>query len=184
MPADPALAAFRKRADLLQDKDDVENLQAAYGYYFDKSMWGEVAALFSKDGTFEYGQRGVYVGAAHIRQGLKLIGAEGPEVGKLNNHYQLQPVIHVAPDGMTAKARWRGMLQLGRQNASGAWGDAVYENDYVKEGGVWKIARLHAYITGVMDYEAGFKNSYPMEGPSAVLPPDPVLLTALWAPPP
>ena len=75
MPADPALAAFRKRADLLQDKDDIENLQAAYGYYFDKSMWGEVAALFSKDGTFEYGQRGVYVGAAHIRQGLKLIGA-------------------------------------------------------------------------------------------------------------
>jgi len=172
-PADPALAPYRARVERLKDKDDIENLQAAYGYYFDKSMWGEVAALFAKEGAFEYGQRGVYVGAARIRQGLKLIAAEGPEVGKLNNHYQLQPVIHVAPDGRTAKARWRGMLQLSRQNASGAWGDAVYENAYVKEDGVWKIAKLHAYITGVMDYDLGWpKSGYPMEGPSAVLPPD------------
>ena len=107
-PADPKLADYAHRVQLLKDKDAVENLQAAYGYYVDKSLWGEVADLFSARGSFEYGQMGVYVGKAHIRRALTLLGKEGPELGKLNNHMQLQEIIDVAPDGHTAKARWRG----------------------------------------------------------------------------
>lgn len=171
--ADPRVAAYAKRVALLKDHDAIENLQAAYGYYVDKSMWKEVADLFAAEGTFEYGQMGVYRGPAHIRRGLLLLGKEGPEPGKLNNYMQLQSVIHVAPDGRTAKARWRGMVQLSRANQSGQWGEGVYENDYVKEGGVWKIAKLHFYPTGFTDYDLGWnKSAIPMQGPSAAIPPD------------
>ena len=167
------LAAYRTRVALLQDQDAIENLQAAYGYYFDKALWGEVADLFTADGRFEYGQRGIYVGNAHIRRALLLFGAEGPQPGTLNNHMQLQPVIDVAPDGKTAKARWRGMVQLARPNAAGQWGEGVYENAYRKENGVWKIASLHFYVTGFTDYDVGWtKSAIPTEGPSALLPPD------------
>lgn len=167
------LAAYRQRVELLKDHDRIENLQAAYGYYFDKSLWGEVADLFADQGTFEYGQRGVYAGKAHIRKALLLYGAEGPERGKLNNYMQLQGVIHVAPDGRSAKARWRGMVQLGRPNEAGQWGEGVYENEYVKENGVWKIGKLHFYVTGFTDYDLGWtKGPVPIEGPSAVVPPD------------
>ena len=55
--------------ELLKDHDQIENLQTAYGFYFDKSLWGEVADLFADDGSFEYGQMGVYVGKAHIQRG-------------------------------------------------------------------------------------------------------------------
>jgi hypothetical protein len=167
------LADYRHRVELLKDKDAVENLQAAYGFYVDKSLWGEVADLFSAKGEFEYGQMGVYVGKDHIRRALLLFGKEGPEPGKLNNYMQLQSVIHVAPDGRTAKARWRGMVQLSRANAPGQWGEGTYENEYVKENGVWKISRLHFYVTGFTDYDVGWtKSAIPMQGQSATVPPD------------
>jgi len=167
------LAEYRQRVELLKDKDAVENLQAAYGFYVDKSLWGEVADLFADNGSFEYGQMGVYVGKAHIRRALLLFGKEGPEYGKLNNYMQLQSVIHVAPDGKTAKARWQSVVMLGRKDESGQWGLGVYENAYVKQGGVWKIAKLHYYVTGATDYDLGWtKSAIPMQGPSAAIPPD------------
>ena len=167
------LTLLRARVELLKDHDKIENLQAAYGFYFDKSLWGEVADLFADDGSFEYGQMGVYVGKAHIRKALTLLGKEGPEFGKLNNHMQLQEIIDVAPDGKTAKARFRGMVQLARAHESGQWGDGVYENDYVKQNGVWKIARLHFYPDGFTDYDLGWtKSAIPLAGPSAAIPPD------------
>ena len=167
------LATYRQSVELLRDKDAVENLQAAYGFYVDKALWGEVADLFADSGSFEYGQMGVYVGKTHIRRALLLFGKEGPEAGKLNNYMQLQSVIHVAPDGHTAKARWQSIIMLGSANASGQWGLGVYENEYVKDRGVWKIARLHYYVTAVTDYDLGWgKSAIPMQGQSGAVPPD------------
>jgi hypothetical protein len=167
------LTQLQHRADRLKDLDAIENLQAAYGYYLDKGLWGEVADLFSATGSFEYGQRGVYFGHDHIRRALLLLGPEGQQSGWLNEHMQLQPIITVAPDGLTAKARWRGMVQLSRANQNGQWGEGTYENEYVKERGVWKIAKLHFYVTGFTDYDLGWaKSAIPAEGPSAVIPPD------------
>ena len=167
------LAQYRHRVTLLQDQDAIENLQAAFGYYFDKGLWDEVAALFVPAGTFEYGQRGVYVGPAHIRRALTLFGPAGLGAGRLNTHMQLQPIITVAPDGRTATARWRGMLQLARPNANGLWGEGTWENAYAKDRGVWKIARIHFYLTGLTDYDLGWaKSAIPADGPSAAIPPD------------
>jgi len=167
------LAAYRERVERLEDQNAIENLQALYGYYFDKGLWNEVADLFSADGSFEYGQRGVYVGQERIRHALLLFGPQGLAPGHLNNHMQLQSVIHVAPGGRTATARWQGMVMLSRPGANGVWGLGIYENEYVKEGGVWKIARLHFYGTTFTDYDQGWARSQlPMEGPSALFPPD------------
>lgn len=175
--ADPSLeatvAAYRQRVTLLQDQDAIENLQGLYGYYFDKALWDRVAGLFAADATFEHGQGGVYVGRGHIRRALDLFGPAGPQPGRLNNYLQLQPVIHVAPDGRTAKARWRAILQTSAPNANGEWGEGTYENSYVKEGGRWRIKSLHFYVTALADYDLGFgKGPIPMAGPSTLLPPD------------
>ena len=167
------LAAYRERVERLEDHDAIENLQATYGYYFDKGLWDEVADLFTADGSFEYGQRGVYIGQDRIRRALLLFGPEGLGNGRLNNHMQLQSIITVAPDGRTATARWQGMIQLAEPGANGVWGVGIYENEYRKERGTWKIAGLHFYPVALTDYDLGFmRSALRMEGPSALFPPD------------
>lgn len=167
------LAAFRQRVTLLEDHDAVENLQATFGFYFDKGLWQDTADLFTRNGTFEYGLSGVYVGQDHIRRALLLFGPEGLASGYLNNHMQLQAVITVAPDGRTASGRFQGMMMLAEPGTNGIWGVGIYENTYVKEDGVWKIASLHFYPSAMTDYDKGWaRSALPMKGPSALFPPD------------
>ena len=167
------LAAYRERVERLEDQDAIENLQAYFGYYFDKGLWDDVADLFIAKGSFEYGQRGVYIGQDRIRRALLLFGPDGLGEGYLNNHMMLQPVITVAPGGRTASGRWQGMVQLSEPGANGISGVGIYENEYVKERGVWKLAKLHFYVTAMADYDAGFtRGAQMMAGPSAMFPPD------------
>ncbi len=167
------LAAYRERVARLEDQDAVENLQATFGYFFDKGLWEDTADLFTRSGSFEYGQSGVYIGQERIRRALLLFGPQGLAQGHLNNHMQLQSIITVAPDGNTATGRFQGPVQLSEPGANGIWGVGIYENTYVKEGGVWKIASLHFYPTAFTDYSMGWARSLlPMKGQSALFPPD------------
>jgi hypothetical protein len=150
----------------------IENLQAMYGYYVDKGQWKSAAALFAAKGTYEFGQSGVYVGAAHVERGLSLMGPQGLEEGQLNNYVTVQPIIHISADNRTAKARWRSDVQLSRAGV-GRWGGGVYENEYVNEKGTWKFSKLHYYVTFWGDYDAGWAaKPIPMDPPSATNPPD------------
>ncbi len=154
------LAKLEKRIDALehelgvqQDINDVRKLQYAYGYFIDKSQYNEVADLFAKDGEVWF-LGGIYKGI----EGVKRLYIErfrktftdnhnGPRYGWLLDHPQLQMIIDVAPDRKTAKVRGRSMMQAGtHESASGDqrqwWEGGIYENEYVREDGVWKIARL------------------------------------------
>jgi len=167
------IAAYQHRVALLEDQNAIEDLQATYGYYFDKGLWNQAASLFAPGGSFEYGQRGVYIGQARIQRAMLLFGPQGLAAGHLNNHMMLQAVITVADDGLSAKARWQGMVMLAQPGQNGIWGVGVYENAYVKQKGVWRIAKLHFYVTAETDYDAGWlKSAIPMQGPSALFPPD------------
>lgn len=151
----------------------IENLQAMYGYYVDKGLWKEAASLFSDDGTWEFGQSGVYIGRDSVERGLGLMGPEGLEQGQLNNYPMLQPIISVAADNRTAKGRWRSDVMLAR-NGKGEWGGGVYENEYVNENGTWKISKQHYWVTFLADYDKGFTGEglIPMDPPSRTNPPD------------
>ncbi len=108
-----------------------------------------------------------------MRAFLHSLGPEGPRYGVLNDHLQVQPVIHVAEDGLTARARARGIEMTGTYGESGVLGDGIYENAYVKDGGVWKIRSLRYYPIFRTDFEQGWAESaIAPPGPSEALPPD------------
>jgi hypothetical protein len=165
------VAQLQQQAQAANDYAAIANLQAAYGYYVDKSRWDDAADLFSKDATLEIAGRGVFKGQERARAYLKQLGEL--KYGTLYNHMQLQPVIHVAADGNSAKARWRSLMQVGHLGQEARWGEATYENEYVKEAGVWKISKLHSYITFYVDFDKGWnKGAVPMLGKIPGLQPD------------
>jgi SnoaL-like domain len=165
------VAQLALQARNAQDYIAISNLQTAYGYYVDKCKWDEAADLWAKDGTIELGLRGVWVGQDRVRAYLHKL----PDLkyGTLFNHMQLQPKIDVAPDGLTAQGRWRAIIQVGVLNKRAQWGEATYENTYVKEDGVWKFNKVHAYFTYYADYYKGWdKGGDAAPGPIPGFPPD------------
>jgi hypothetical protein len=157
------LAAIVERATRVRDIDEIENLQRIYGYYTDKMLWDEVLDLFTDDATLEIGTSGVYAGKDSIRRYLYSLsdGKQGPLEGVLYNHLQLQPIVTLADDGRTARGRWRALILTGvsGSGSGGNWGEGPYENEYVKQGGVWKISKLHWYATFIAPYEGGWLNA-------------------------
>ncbi len=168
-----AFLSVGNRIQRLEDESAIENLQRIYGFYVDKQLWKEAADLFADDGTLEIGGQGVFAGKSRVLEYLVRISPDGLTRGKLFNHLQLQPIIDVAPDGKTAKGRWRFLSELGEYRKSAAWGAGTYENEYVKEGTIWRIKTLHAYSRFCTPYADGWgKSTSPGARPEKGLPPD------------
>jgi len=172
-PATATLQQLSDRLSRLEDARAIEYLHNAYSYYVDRWQWDDAADLFSADGSIELAQRGVYVGKARVRRFLELFGPQGLHQGEVFDHVQYQPVVHVAPDGRTAKARVREFSMEGKYGVDASIGGGIYENEYVKENGVWKIRTLHQYTTFVAELERGWAGGpRPAAGASTTLPPD------------
>lgn len=161
------------RARRLNDQSDVENLQHIYGYYVDRKMWDDVADLFTPDATMEIGQQGVYVGKKSIRRALDQFGTAGLKEGELNDHLQLQTIVDISPDGLSAKARGSELEMSGKYGSNGSWGQGVFENTFVKQGGTWRIKSVHMFERLLADYDKGWaKDAMATTGPNKKFPAD------------
>jgi hypothetical protein len=146
------LNALGKRITRLQDMTEVEIVQHAYGYYVDKAQWRSVSELFADDATLEIGGKGVFLGKPRVFQYMTdAFGAIGPKEGSLIDHQQFQCLPTVHDDGVTAEARCIAFVM-----SSGGWGHVYYEDDYVKENGVWKMKKLHGPFNMYSGYKLGW----------------------------
>src|SRR5690606_20517886 len=113
----------------------------------------------------------IYVGKESIRKHLYLnVGAvKMGEVGlgdnRLYNHMNIQPVVHVAPGGETAKGRWRAFAFFGSVGGPAIWAEGVYEIGYAKVDGIWKIQTLDYYPGFGAPYETGWVGRDPETPP-------------------
>ena len=160
----------RLEADVVhgEDVNAIKELNRAYGYYVDGGLWDDVADLFADDAVANY-PNGTWVGRdsirAHLIQNLGG-GRIGLGDGRLYIHTILQPVVHLDPGGLTARGRWRTLAMIGRFGGSAAWAEGVYEMGYVKQGRVWKIARLDYYSGFGAPYETGWGGPAPAAAPT------------------
>ncbi len=192
------LGELERRVARIEDEAAIRRLQMAYGYYIDYNRPEEVAGLFAEDGAVvflsgEYrGHEGVMRLYGTWFQNLFTGGRRGPVEGLLLDHFQLQDVITVSEDRKTAKGRFRGVLAGGWHDSvldrkpdevpQQFWEAGIYENDYVREDGVWKIRRLNYMMQWQADYETGWAHTiahlqpavqtYPENpiGPDVILP--------------
>ncbi len=130
---------------VLNDIEAIKRLQCAYGYYLEHWMSQEIIDLFSKrddvSGTFV---EGTYKGQEGIRRYFRPGRKTPPEF--LHQVMQVSPIITVAPDGLSAKGRWYGYGTICARplndNIDPIYMSVIYEMEYVKEDGVWKILKL------------------------------------------
>jgi hypothetical protein len=167
------LAALQLEVELIEARKEIERLQQRWSHYASEGLAAEAAALFSDSPTasIEFAQQGVYLGRQRIAAFLAIAVRTAP--GELREMPVLQPVVHVAADGRTARGRWRSLVLAGQHGQDGRWEEGPYENEYVKENGVWKIYRMHWYTTFSGSYDKGWhREAYPIAGPLRELPPD------------
>jgi hypothetical protein len=151
-------AHLELRIQRIQDINAIKRLQRAYGYYHDEGQWNDVADLFADDATIEIGNDGVYRGRKRIREYFRILGnsRQGLAPGQLSEHLQVMPVITLAADGKRANGTWRAVILEGQLGKDAWWSEGPYENEYVKQDGVWKIGKLHWFQTLRVPYEGGW----------------------------
>jgi hypothetical protein len=180
------LEELQARIQRLDDIKQIEQLQKIYGYYMDYADWQKVVDLFAdEDPSVEEADRGVYKGKEGIkRYYVDLMGGgpgKAPRPGWLSIVFQLQGVVTCDVGATTAKARWYGMGMEAKSTTSlhegelrQTWISGVYENEYVKEDGKWKIKKLHFNLTFRTPYEDGWLKVpvVGQTGPDKSIPPD------------
>jgi hypothetical protein len=146
----------------------------SYGYYLDRKLWEDVADLYADGGTFEFANRGAYLGRDRIRRALEAWYGPAPlEQGELFDHLMVGTVVTIGADGRTAGARTTELAMLGRNGQWAKWQLGVYENELVKQDGVWKLAAVRYYPRLSTDYERGWAHdAEPAPRPSVTQPPN------------
>jgi hypothetical protein len=145
------------RIQTMEDIEDIKKLQRAYGFYIEHWMAEDIIDCFAdRDDSWLRVAAGFYKGKENIRnffhhgrKGIESRKSENPEF--MHQVMQLCGVVHVDPDGKTAKGRWYGFganafpVEGGKVNPG--WMNGVYEIEYIKENGKWKLWHIHWCLT-------------------------------------
>jgi hypothetical protein len=147
--------------------NQIERLQRTYGYFVDKSQWTPLSELFTDDATLEIGGKGLFLGKSRVLEYMhRAFGPDGAKEGSLANHMQFQSIPDISADGRTGWIRSRAYVM-----SVGGWGLPLYENEYRKENGVWKISRLSGPFTMYTNWEGWAKNALNNTWPDKFEPP-------------
>ena len=168
------LDALKREVRMLKDVHEVRTLHFKYGYYIDMCLYDEAVDLFADDGIV-YFLNGIYRGKESVRRiyggwfrDLFVEGGNGPVYGFLLDHFLSQDVVDISEDGLTARGRFRCLMQAGshetkerkvRPMPDQCWEAGIHENVYVKDKGVWKIRELNYNMLWQADYETGWAHS-------------------------
>ena len=138
-----------RRVQRLEDIEAIRNIRAEYALAADDRKGCAVDVertmkLFARNGVWDGRPRfGRHEGWENVRDYL-LRGAAGID---WSLHSLTETGISISPDGQSARSRWY-LLELANMmnKTSGVremvWLAGIYDNDYIREDGVWKIATL------------------------------------------
>lgn len=154
---DSALDHLAREVDRVESVRAVKTLQSSYAQYAQYGLWNEAGALFAPGGSFVFDGM---IQAAQTAKGPTAIAAflrARYGGGQMSSMFIDAPVVNLSVDGESAKARWQAIIfhdHGGKAQIEGG----VFENDYVRERGVWKIGTAHYFPQYDGPYEAGWTN--------------------------
>jgi hypothetical protein len=147
------IAQLQSQLTRLEDIEQIEKLQRCYGYYFERGMNAEIAELFAEtpDARIVFRGFGGFAGRNVKPSWAKHLPGLDP-AKYLHVLSMSSGIVDVAADGVTAKGRWYGhgmvavpappLPQVSPDAINHFGFIAVYEVEYLKQDGVWKIKVL------------------------------------------
>lgn len=148
------IAALENRLQQVEDVHAIQRLQYAYNYYVEHMMKQEIIDCFSDSPDVLLNWlEGKWKGKEGVRKYFDV--NQVPPVGFQHQLIPSAGLITIAPDGKTAKGRWYAfggiMMPMPAKEGekpsfSRSFINGIYEIEYIKEDGVWKILRINWVI--------------------------------------
>jgi hypothetical protein len=172
------------RLQVQEDIESINKLMNAYGYYLEHWQEDQIIGLWSHrdDVELEIHDTGLYKGYAAVAKSFQFkdhyTAFNGEKTAPPEYLHILIPnagIIHVESDGKYAKGRWYGSF-LGALRRGGQLraliGCGIWENEFVKEDGIWKFMKLkfNDIISSPLD-EGWVKTPYLANPPANDRPP-------------
>jgi hypothetical protein len=142
----------------MEDIEAIKKLQRAYGYYLEHWQEDEIIDLWSHsdDISLEINDSGLYKGFDAVAQSFcfenHYTAFNGAKIAPPEYLHILIPtagIVDVDAEGKNAKGRWYGFF-LGALRRGGVLraliGCGIWENEYVKENGIWKLGKNSVYF--------------------------------------
>jgi hypothetical protein len=154
---------LEKELTRLQDIETINRVQRAYGYFVEHMMGQEIIDCFStSDDVYLSWLEGRYNGQAGLHRYFdKMRDTFSHEL--LHQVIQVSGIVTVAPDGLKAQGRWYAFGGIAIPMGDGVrenWENSIYEMEYIKEDGVWKILGIKwnlnywlAHLMGLVSYD-------------------------------
>ncbi|CAI6338347.1 unnamed protein product [Periconia digitata] len=142
---------------------EIKDIQRTFAHLSQFGKFDAVASLFSPNATFIHGgttNATNITGIPSIAKWLRDDAGEmnGISPGSLNTIVVENPVINLAVDGLSAKARWNGLRFAGDGKGGTKIQGGIYENEYARTETGWRISLLHYYGMYEGPYVGGWRN--------------------------
>jgi hypothetical protein len=174
-PSSEEIAQLESLVTLAEDVEAIKRLTFIFGYYRDNWMDEELLKLFTSDAELDVAS-GKFIGKASLRRAFDqppfkptdLRGRTGPRPDRLNDHILMQHVITVDDEGVTARARWKEFNTTAVIGQSQHIGSGVFENQYLKQDGEWRISAMAYCVRYERPYLAGAQEAPTNKDPPPV----------------
>jgi ketosteroid isomerase-like protein len=163
IPNGPRLAALARDVDRAESIRAVKRLELAWANYIDMGEWARAAALFTDDAELAHAEDRFHGRTDILAYFRRMIGkgSDGLPPNTIHTPYLVSPIVTLSADGNSAKGRWHAISMRGSLGGEASWQGGVFECDYVRREGIWKISRQIFKPTMTGPYETGWHSFYP-----------------------
>ncbi|MES2627037.1 MAG: nuclear transport factor 2 family protein [Pseudomonadota bacterium] len=158
--AQPSLDALARDVDRAESIRAVKNLQRTYAQYSQYGLWDEMGDLYATNATYIFDDETIK-GRDAITDYLETNeggGQQGLAPGAIHTQLIEHPVVNLSVDGEAAEGRWYGFFLLSDSEGNASIQGGVFENEYVREDGKWKIDVHRFFPQYAGSYETGWTN--------------------------
>ena len=148
---------IERRLGCIEAERAIEQLMHRYVHAIDVIKDAEVTAgFFAPDAVWE-GRGNLTEFRADGLDEIREMFRGNPSMLPFTAHFLTNPVVNISPDGAEARGRWHALEAATLFDGETAvWLIAHYDNDFVRQHGEWRIARLRFEDRVICPYEEGW----------------------------